>query len=476
MKYISLIVVFKMFFDVVGFGSVADAATPKFRTDLTKLNYFGVAQNQIPTESTRARFEELARISRVSVLGPRFMASDDFDRGIVVSLRRLNPEFEGVALKHPDGVSVQLKVGHEHVAFFFIGFAEADVTRIVAEFGRLYEPQRGPASEQVGGGGGGAVSSDVREVSYARELFDSFKGCGVGLVKGFNAVTVDPFISAGKSLKGLSEIGWVRYWENSKRDFDATVSAVRNYEQTIARGVSNYKGLSIEEKSSVNCSLVGGGGGTGLATKAAQKIASRTAAVSSEVVATSSGSGGAIASPAARTESVYAQAARKSANERAAARNAVVVERVDDVGDAIPFSETPVRSATVEGMVVKEWNPVPASKDVIPVSIDDYIKINGNFDPTKVRKAPEPPKRREVAASAIENQWFRAVIDVGNGNFSAINYKVLKKKPSGKLLIEFENPLHRGRLEQREMRPGELSRGHRSIDPPGVKPPEGSGL
>ncbi len=474
MKYIFLVVAFTLFFEVVGLGSVAQAVTPKVRTDLSKLKYFGVAKNQIPTDSTLARFEELARISQVSVLGPRLMANDDFNRGILVSLRRLNPEFEGVPLKHPDGISVQMKMGQEHVALFFIGFAEADVTKIVAEFGRLYEPARGPASEQVGGSGSGATASEVREVSYARELFNSFKGCGAGLIKGFNAVTVDPFISAGKSLKGLSEIGWARYWENSKREFDQTVSAVRNYEDTIARGVANYKGLSVEEKSSVNCSLVGGGGGTGLATKAAQKIASRTVVASSEVAVASSG--GSAARPAASTESVYVQAARRSANERAAARNAAVVERVDDVGDAIPFSETHVRPTSVEGMVVKEWNPVPASKDVIPVSIEDYIKINGNFDPTKVRKAPEPPKRREVAASAIENQWFRAVIDVGNGNFSPINYKVLKKKPSGKLLIEFENPLHRGRLEQREMRPGELSRGHRAIDPPLAKPPEGAGL
>lgn len=442
------------------------------------LRYFAVAKDPIPQASTLARLRELAKHAGLHVVTDRLLTDDELDRTVLISLRRLNPEFEGKILSHPAGLSVQKTMGGEVVALFFIGFKADEVTRVLSKYEGAYASMasvssRSPASETVGSAP--AASASAEEKSYARELVGSFIGCGKGLIQGFNAVTVDPFISAGKSLKGLSEIGWNQYWENSKREFSQAVDAVRNYEKTIAKGVTGYRDMSVAEKSAFNCSLAGGGGAGGIAQKAAQKIATR--AVAAEAVSSAAATEAAVAE--AITESTAVQAARRSANQRFVDRQRFS-EKPDPAAHlnppktpevTKPASANPA-ATDVDGLVVREWSPVPASKDIVPVTPEEFIKIHGDFDPSKVRRAPEP-KRTAAPVKAGDGKWYRSIFDVGNGNVTSVNYKILETKPSGKVVIEFENPMQRGRMERREMLPGELRRGLREIDPPSVPPSSG---
>lgn len=436
------------------------------------LRYFAVAKDPMPQAATLARLRELAKHSGLQVASDRLLTDDDFGRSILVSLRRLNPEYEGKILSHPGGFSVQKTMGSEVVALFFVGFKADEVTRVLQKYEGSYaqtakSASRVPASETVGGGGESTASAE--ETSYARELLGSFKGCAKGLIQGFNAVTVDPFISAGKSLKGLSEIGWNQYWENSKKDFSSAVDAVRNYEKTIAKGVSNYRGLSVEEKSAFNCSIAGGGGAGGVATKAAQKIATRAVAI--ESVAVEAAAGDAV-------ETVAVQAARRSANQRFVDRSRLNLEASEATAHLKPdvktqaMPETPPNSTKIDGLVVREWDPVPPSKDVIPVTPEEFLKIHGEFDPSKVKKTAQP-LRPKSSLTVNDGKWYRSIFDIGSGNVTSVNYRIVEKKASGKVVIEFQNPMQRGRLERREMMPGELRRGFRELE---TAPTSASGL
>lgn len=457
----AVLVFFGVFLGESFSASAAPATVPP-----KDLRYFAVTENQTPLKATLARLQEIARQANLQMASDRLLTDDDFERSVLVSLRRLNPEYEGKILSHPAGYSVQKTMGSEVVALFFIGFKADEVSRILSKYDGVYAQNlkassRAPASETVGGSGDGAVASG--DASYARQILGSFKGCAKGVVQGFNAVTVDPFISAGKSLKGLSEIGWSRYWENSKRDFASAVDAVRNYERTIAKGVSSYRDLSPEEKSAFNCSIAGGGGAGSLAAKAAQKVATRgvaiEAAVTTEAVATESAGSQTIRQP------------RRSVDaEIAPARNAAPAR------EAVPAAPYAVERPGVEGMVVREWDSVPPSKDFISLTPEEFMKIHGEFDPSKVIKAPEPKRPVSQLPAGGDGKWYRSIIDLGSGHTGPVSYRILEKKPSGKVVIEFENPLQRGRVERREVKPGELLRGLKEIDPPAVRPQFKDGL
>lgn len=134
-----------------------------------------------------------------------------------------------------------------------------------------------------------------------------------------------------------------------------------------------------------------------------------------------------------------------------------------------PFAPAP--SPSIEGMAVKEWHEAPASPDVIGVSAEEYVAMHGQPDLSKVKKVWEPPTRPRTTPKS--DTWHRSLIDVGDGNSMTVVYRIIEKKRSGKVVIQFENPFHRGQVETREFTPAELRRGYKELAEP---PKKGEGL
>ncbi|CAN5422699.1 hypothetical protein BH10BDE1_BH10BDE1_28490 [soil metagenome] len=120
---------------------------------------------------------------------------------------------------------------------------------------------------------------------------------------------------------------------------------------------------------------------------------------------------------------------------------------------------------TVEGIEVREFDG-SAPSGFVPVSADEFIKIYGDVDPKKIIKAKEPTIKARKLPSAGANKWYRSILNLGDGHFDSVNYTIIETKPSGKVVIQFENPLHRGRIEKKEVMPLELQRGLKELDAP----------
>ena len=117
----------------------------------------------------------------------------------------------------------------------------------------------------------------------------------------------------------------------------------------------------------------------------------------------------------------------------------------------------------IDGIQVREVDG-SAPEDFIPVTPDEFMKLYGELDPKKIIKAKDVLPQPVQAKKSDPRKWFRSIIDLGDGRFGSVNYTIIETKPSGKVVIKFENPLHRGQVETRELRPADLQRGLKELE------------
>lgn len=418
---------------------------------------------------------------------PTKLESPGLKYALVDSRLKLNPQDVGRVLKHSSGsIGVQLATdslsGHQQIAIHLVGFEAGEVASALASYQAMYLSSavtksaggRAPASEVRSGTGGSNVQSvaSADDRSAAEQVWSSFRACGGGIVRGFNQIVLYPvyalnsawvyvfgdalgigkvddaqfakdpvqavFASDKKRYRSAFSQGWEEYWSREKKAANAVVDGFREYKTILAKGYHGYVGMSAEEKSAFNCALTSGLGTAALAkvaTQASVKVAQASAATQEVAVAT-------------QASRVVEAPAGVVARQRAATRE-------------VP--RQPAEPPSIKGLEVRE---IANSPDGINVPPDDLMKIYGKFDPSKIKRAPEPPK--PPAGAVATGKRYSAILDVGDGNKMPVQFEVLTSpSPRGFVQIRYENPLHRGQLTERSIRWGELevSPGFREINP-----------
>jgi hypothetical protein len=168
-------------------------------------------------------------------------------------------------------------------------------------------------------------------------------------------------------------------------------------------------------------------------------------------------------------ESEATVAAKARAARRTTERAAVVGP---DTRETLGRSNS--RTTSVDGLEVREVDG-SAPDDFVAIEPEEFFRLYGEFDPKKIIKAKDVPAPIVATPKADAKKWYRSIIGLGDGHFGSVEYTIIETKPSGKVVIQFENPLHRGQVERREMRPSELQRGLKELEAPpkGLRTPPG---
>ncbi len=456
------------------------------REFLSSLGLTQVVANASSQEQLNAEF----------VFLPEKLESPNVKYALVDSRLKLNPEDVGKVLKHSSGsLGVQLETGAlgsgQQIAIHLVGFDGKTVETALETYKKTYLSSvmksgggRSPASEVVSGSTAGAsAGAGGDDRSAGEQLWNSFRACGGGFVRGFNQIVLYPvyalnsawvyvfgdslgvgkiddaayakdpvqavFASNKKRYRSAFSQSWDDYWAHEKKAAKAVVDGFSDYKALLAKGYNGYVGMTPEEKSAFNCALTSGLGASALAKVATQvSVKAAQASVVTQEVAAS-----------AQASRVVETPAMAAARQRIAAREAQRQQAAP-----IPYKEADLPSnPSIKGLEVRE---LPHAPDAIAVPADDLMKIYGKFDPSKIKRAPEPP--RPPPPPIATGKRYSAILDVGDGRKMPVQFEVLTKpSPRGFVQIRYENPLHRGQLTERSIRWGELeiAPGFRELTP-----------
>ncbi len=254
----------------------ASRASAAKLTDKTK---FLSAPSEI-TEVEKARFVTLAKHAKLSqqaemqgtfypVSFELLATNANFDRSILLGSKRVSAELADKLFEVPGGVFATMSLESKPASIVFIGFSLVEVKSLFKTFKATYSAgsstpkvDRAPAGEAVTTGSSNTGDSQKQNENweYTYALGRSFAKCGLGTVEGFNAVTVDPLVSAAKSVKYLvtNTKQWVLNSIDEVRRLKETLS---NFDSFASKQWADWKRKPPEEKSRFYCSFFGGGVG-----------------------------------------------------------------------------------------------------------------------------------------------------------------------------------------------------------------------
>lgn len=414
---------------------------------------------------------------------------------LVDSRLKLNPEYLGRITRHSGGsYGIQLPTGSressQQVAIHISGVPQIEIEKAVEIYLKTYNASsggRGPASETVATSSGAAASAraGVEEKLIGDQLWNSFRACGSGFVRGMNQILVYPvyaanaawvyvfgdalgvgkidpelyskdpvqavFASGKKRYKSAFTQSWEQYWAREKDAALALANGVKEYKTVLAKGYNGYVGMTAEEKSAFNCA-VSSGLGAGALAKVATQVSLKAAQAG--VVA---GEAAASAATATQTTARVVETPLVSA-----VRRRIETRQSQSSSASTPRTLTNQEPA-IKGLEVREIVSAPDAIDVPP---DALMKIYGKFDPSKIKKSVEPPKPPPPPMAT--GKRYSAILDVGDGRKMPVQFEVLTPPSArGYVQIRYENPLHRGQLTERSIRWGELeiSPGFRELTP-----------
>ncbi|MDZ4084879.1 MAG: hypothetical protein U1E10_18190, partial [Bdellovibrionales bacterium] len=192
-----------------------------------------------------------------------------FDRSILLGSKRVSAELADKLFEVPGGVFATMSLDNKPASIVFIGFSVVEVKSLFKSFKETYTAQssaptsgRAPAGEDVSTGKSntGDLQKQSEDWQYTYALGRSFAKCGLGTIEGFNSVTIDPVVSAAKSVKYLvtNTKQWVLNSIDEVRRLKETLS---NFDSFASKQWAGWKSKPPEEKSRFYCSFFGGGVG-----------------------------------------------------------------------------------------------------------------------------------------------------------------------------------------------------------------------
>lgn len=435
-----------------------------------------------------------AELNAEFIFLPSKLDSPNKRYALVDTRLKLNPEDLGKVLSHSSGslglqLEVQLpgEIGNQQVAIHLVGLEKSEVEGALKSHKLNYHSSlkksaggRAPASEVRSSSTAGttrASEANADEQSAGEQLWSSFRACGGGFVRGFNQIVLYPVYALnsawvyvfGDSL-GVGKIddsqfakdpvqavfasnktryrsafsqSWDAYWAKEKRAAQAVVDGFSDYKTILAKGYNGYVGMTSEEKSAFNCALTSGLGTAALAKVATQvSIKAAQAGVKASEVTTT-----AQASRIVETPAVIAARQRIAAREVQRQQSSPISYEPSGIA-----SRSQMEAPSIKGLEVRE---IFTDVDGINVPPDQLAKMYGQFDPSKIKRAPEPPKPPPPPKSA--GKRYSAILDVGDGRKMPVQFEVISQpSPRGFVQIRFENPLHRGQMTEKSIRWGEL--------------------
>jgi hypothetical protein len=247
---------------------------------------FSVATNATPLSyQTFLRFSQLSQMVKLnSVFQPPVVGyptnfqivatSDQLDKTILFStqLPSTSDRISKIS-KHPRGYYVQLDLGSQRGSAFFIGFKKNEIEDALKLFQKIYSIDRRPSSSEFASeepNQGNKSTSDLSRYAYA--FSEGTKQCVLGAVDGINAILVDPFVMAGRSIKAAINDP-KQYWENSVEQWENLKKFFKNdFEDWLKGKYTNFRSMSQPEKNRVFCEFLGGIGAGSAVAKMTRKV------------------------------------------------------------------------------------------------------------------------------------------------------------------------------------------------------------